>query len=1234
MAAALTVPPLLFALIGCDRRSEVPSVSTAKPRSIRSTPLADNGTSGATRFERLDASTTGITVVNRYPPGAVRHVAGPFAGGGACIGDYDGDGRPDVYLTNQAAGNRLYRNLGGWRFEDTTQRAGVDGGGAWCTGATFVDVDDDGDLDLFVCTFDAPSRLYVNQGDGTFTDEAGAWGLDFQGAGIMAAFGDYDRDGDLDAYLLTNRHRSGHTAVMPSTVEESNARGITYRDDRGYPQVTSRFENLFTFIDKPGGFRPLHLAGQADRLYRNDTTSGSPRFTDVTDDAGISGRHLGLAATWWDYDHDGWPDLYVSNDFYGPDQLYRNNADGTFTDVTGKALPHTPWFSMGADQADINNDGLVDFMASDMAATTHRGAKLSMGDMDRSRWFLESARPRQYMRNAVYLNAGTGRLMEAAFLTGLASSDWTWSVKLADLDNDGWTDVFITNGMTRDWFNSDLQRQRDRAMHRGENAWETVWQPSPVLSQANRAYRNRGDLSFEDVGAQWGLDHVGVSFGAALGDLDRDGDLDLVAHHFDEAAGIYRNDGRGGHRVLVRLAGTVSNRFGIGATVKIETSTGLQVRRLTLASGFMSANEPIVHFGMGQQARIERLTIDWPSGHRQTFEDLEADRIYTITEPHGAAPSDDPEPSEVPRFARTSRLPSVKHREQPFDDYARQPLLPQKLSRLGPGMAWGDVDDDGDDDVYVGGAAGQTGSLYLNGSAGFTRGAMAPFLADKASEDMAPLLFDADGDGDQDLYVVSGGVECEPGDVVLRDRLYLNDGRGGFTKSDGMLPDLRDSGSAVAAADFDRDGDLDLFVGGRVVPGRYPVTPSSRILRNKGGGSGFHDMTDEVAPGLRETGLVTAAIWSDADDDGWIDLLVTHEWGPVRFYRNVEGRMVDATAAAGLADRHGWWNGIAARDIDDDGDIDYAVTNQGLNSKYGQPDAAHPASLYYGDMSGSGQLRLVEAGVKHGELLPVRGRSCSAGAMPFVAEKFPTFEAFASATLSDIYTPQCLAQATELTATELASGILRNDGRGRFSFEPLPRIAQISPGFGVALTDVDGDGATDLYFVQNYFSREPETGHLDGGVGLLMTGTGDGTFAPVWPNRSGLVVPGDAKGLGAVNLDGDGWIDFVITTNDGPTAAFQNRGEDGNRMLRVRLQGPAGNPTAIGARVTVHRTDDRALTAEVSAGGSYLSQSSPTLFFGLGRTSARRIEVRWPRGDSTSVEPSPDEVIVELTRPD
>jgi hypothetical protein len=1149
-------------------------------------------------FEELGPTATGIDFVYRWngTPQYQKLLNSSAVGGGVCIGDYDGDGLPDICLTRPAGGPQLFRNLGHFKFTNVTERAGLRDDGFWSTGATFVDINNDGRLDLFICTYDGPNRLYVNQGNGTFEEQAKAWGLDFNGASFMIAFGDYDRDGLLDAYLLTG-------ALMPKAGQRFRSEFVN-----GRPTVPKALQELWQIIYLPGNRAALAEAGQFDRLYHN---GGDGTFTDLSQAAGVTGCDIGNAVLWWDYNSDGWPDLYVANDYFGPDHLYRNNRDGTFTDVAPSALPHTPWTSMGADAADINNDGLIDLIASDMSSTTRAQRMIDTGDMERSGWFLELPEPRQYQRNTLYLNTGTERFMEIAFLAGLASTDWTWSLVFGDLDNDGWVDLFVPNGMTRDWMDADLATE-SRGLSPADFA--SFWRKQPVRADRNHAFKNVGNLQFRNVAKDWGLDHPGPSFGAALADLDGDGNLDLVVNDFLAPARVYRNLGTPAHRIKVALRGVQSNRFGLGATVRIRTRSGAQMRYLASVHGFMSATEPLLYFGLGVDERIDRLSVEWPSGHTDTFEQLASDRFYIITE---SASTNRVEPVLEPArtFFRRSLVfkNAPRHEDDASDDFRAQPLLPYSLLRLGPGLACGDVDGDGRDDFYVTGTIKKPGSVLLSTS-GFEPKSLASLLP--ALQEMAPLFLDVDGNGTLDLLVTGGALTSQTNAASTSSRLFLNDGAGHFTPAPaGTLPNYEDAGGVVVAADFDRDGDLDLFIGSRFAQGQFPIPGRSRLFRNNA--SRFTDVTAQVAPDLSQVGLVTSAIWSDVDDDGWLDLLVTTEWGPVRFFRNESGHLIDQTREAGLADRLGWWTSIAAGDIDNNGTIDFVVGNFGWNTRY-QPSPDEPVGLYYGQLESGGPPQVLEAALTQGRWLPVRGKSVLEKLLPAIATQFRSHRAFASAALSDFVNPDALKTAYHVEVNTAEAAVLLNDGHGHFSFRPLPRLAQAAPVFGVALSDVNADGNLDLCLVHNFYGPQPETGRMDGGVGLLLLGSGDGSFEPVWPKESGLVVPGDAKSLSMTDFNGDGWPDLVVGVNNAEMLAFENTGYPNRRWLTVRLLGLPGNPTGIGARVTVQLEGGARRTAEVYAGGGYLSQSSSQLFFGLAATGAvERVEVRWPDGSLT-----------------
>lgn len=1033
-----------------------------------------------------------------------------FNGGGVAVGDVNNDGLPDLYFSSNLGKNRLYLNKGNYQFEDVTEKAGVGGPDGWKTGVTMADVNGDGRVDIYVSTvtylgMHGRNALYINNGDGTFTDRAKDMGLDHVGYSTQALFFDYDGDGDLDLFLLSH---STHT---------ERAIGTALKRDVRSP-----------------------LGG--GRLYRND----KGHFVDVSPKAGIYGgiEGFGLGVVASDFDGDGCMDLYVANDFQENDFLYHNNCNGTFTERITTATKHTSRFSMGVDAADFNNDGRPDIFVADMMPEREDVLKSSANAESFSLFNLrlEAGYHPQYARNTLQLNRGDGRFSEIGYLAGVYATDWSWSTLFADLDNDGQKDLFVTSGIYRrpndlDYINFVGNATVQASLANGiTQANLSLLKQMPTVPVANHVFRNDGNLHFTDMAQAWGLGARGFSSGAAYVDLNNSGALDLVVNNTGAPASIFRNLARARNSnayLTVQLKGDGANTAGIGAKVIARQRGTTQLLEQNPTRGFQSSSDPRLHFGFGKDSVLDSLTVVWPDRRYQVLTSVALNRQLTVQQ-HDAKGRYVPPAVNASKalFADiTAQVPlGPPHEENSFNDLDREPLMPHQLSAEGPALAVGDVNGDGLDDLYVGGAKWQPGRLMLQQKDGSFRASMQPALAaDSIAEDIDAVFFDANGDGRLDLYVVSGGNEFSGAEDAARDRLYLNDGTGTFTRAREALPDFFENGSVVSVGDFNGDGHPDLFVGARVVTGKYGISPHSHLLQNDGHGR-FTDVTTTLAPALATAGMVTSAAWFDYDGDGKLDLVVTGEWMPVRVFHQEDGRFIERTKETGFAGSDGWWNSITVSDLDGDGRPDLVLGNLGLNS-YITASAAEPAEMYVKDFGGNGTLEQIITFYKHGVSYPLAGRDELVKLLPVLRPRYPTYAKFGASRIEDIFTPAELSTATVLQAHTFASAIARNTGKGTFTLQALPVEAQFAPIHAIIARDFDGDGQLDLLLAGNFSRVPPVQGRYDASYGLLLRGTGNCQFTAVDLAESKLLLEGDIKHLSLVRSARGGHLVIAARNN-------------------------------------------------------------------------------------------------------
>lgn len=1039
-------------------------------------------------FNDIQANESGINFINEIPESSTMNSMVYeyfYNGGGVAIGDINNDGLADIYFTSNLKDNKLYLNKGHFKFEDITDKANVKGSFGWTTGVTMVDINTDGWLDIYVCksgkgkSKNRRNELFVNNKNGTFTEVAAKYGLNFIGYSTQASFFDFDKDGDLDMFLLNHN-------VSP--INTNNPEDFKKQQDE--------------------------LVG--DKLYQNN----DGKFIDISKEAGIIANPLGfgLGVSIGDLNQDGLADIYVSNDYIEHDYLYYNNGDGTFTESLKSSIKHIPNFSMGTDIADFNNDGLLDIMSLDMVAEDNYGIKTSMSGMNPQIFnhAVDNGFHYQYMFNALQLNVGNQNFSEIAQLSGVSNTDWSWSALFADFDNDGYKDLFVSNGLKRDFRNNDFRNYKLKRLEQAQKnkeklttVIEELVSQTPQRKTHNYFFKNNGDLTFSKTSTNWSITKPTFSNGAAYADLDNDGDLDLVINNIDEPATILKNNSSKNYLQL-QFKGNSENPFGIGVRVEAKTKDGTQYLENYPTRGYQSAVEPILHFGLNNLKSVESLNIIWPDGKFQTLKDISTNQRLIINYNDAKLTTRSSKEFYLTLFKDITKSSKIehKHMENHYNDFINESLLPHKMSQFGPALAVGDINNDGLDDFYVGGSKGFSASLYIqNLDETFSVSNTKPWEIDKNYEDVDAYFFDTDNDGDLDLYVVSGGNEWKANNNMYQDRLYINN-NGSFKKDDSKLPKITSSGSCVKPFDFDNDGDLDIFIGSRLKAQTYPFSDTSYLLENDKGK--FKDVTFEKASKLSNIGMVADAIWTDFDNDNQTDLIVVGEWMDITFFKNENG--IFKLQENMLPNSSGWWKSIKGADFDNDGDTDYIVGNLGLNYKY-KASIKEPFEVFSTDFDDNGTNDIVLGYYNNQDLFPLRGRECSSNQMPFIKEKFPTYDEFGLAKLRDIYSAEKLNIALHLKAHTFASVYLENLGNGQFSMIELPKQAQISSINNILIIDFNKDGLKDVLVAGNMYQSEIETTRNDASYGLLLKNNGANNFIPISTLQSGIAINGMVNGM-------------------------------------------------------------------------------------------------------------------------
>ena len=1094
---AVMVTGILIYSCNNNKEEEQP----APPGELTTIEYADSTSSAEEKslFTELDSVQTGISFSNPITENEQINILSYeylYNGGGVAAGDINNDGLTDLYFSGNMVPNKLYLNLGNFKFRDITSASGTDGGMGYKSGITMADVNSDGLLDILVCKSmlaDPQYRkklLYINNGNMTFTDRAAEYGLDDASYSTQGYFFDMDGDQDLDLYLLNH----------PFNFRESNNINVSLNAEGNLEVV-----------------KPADLTYITDKLYENK----NGKFEDITKKAGIEEAGFGLSVVISDFNNDRKPDLYVCNDYIKPDYLYINNGNKTFTDKFSEYFTHSSFSSMGSDFADINNDGCLDLMTLDMLPRErYRQNMLGMAqNFDKFQKMTQYGLQAQYSTNTLQLNNCNGSFSDIAFLSNTAYTDWSWAALMADFDNDGWKDIYVSNGYKRDVTNNDYARYKMDSLKKLVTAKQLTlaqWvQSIPSTKISSYLFKNNRNLSFSDVSKIWNSGKPGFSNGAAYSDLDNDGWLDLVINRIDEPALVLKNEGKASRKnnyIRFSLVGK-NKKPSYASKVRILLNDGTsQVQEFYPARGFLSSVEPVVHFGLGSDSAIAKAEITWPDGRLQEITSPVVNKLHIVTDDGTGKKSPVSKPGNILFNDISNSLPTgMTHVENSYIDFKREPLLHHKYSEEGPATAVADINNDGLDDVFIGGAQGTPGKLFIQkGNGSFSSASAAVFEADKDFEDVAAIFFDANGDGAKDLMVVSGGNERPENAAEYEDRLYTNDGKGNFVKATEALPSMRSSGGSVAVSDFDKDGDPDLFIGGRITPGRYPEPPVSYLLRNDKGT--FTNVTNELSDSLSNLGMITDAKFADLDKDGSDELIIVGEWLPVSVFKNQNGKFRNVTSSFGLSGIKGWWYSLEIADLTSDGYPEIIAGNLGLNSQI-QASAQKPVTLHYKDFDNNGTVDPILCCYTDDKSYPLHFRDRLLDHMVVLKKKFTRYHLYANATLDQIFTKEQLKDSKTLTANHFSHTLFVNNGGKIFTPSVLPRYTQISAVRTIKAIDVNKDGKTDLLLGGNFYGTDAQIGRYDASVGAVLLGDGKGHFQVVGPASSGFSIRGNVKAI-------------------------------------------------------------------------------------------------------------------------